>query len=263
MRKKRWRLLVLFSLAFIAGAVLVIPTSRLCFWGWLRGEVCYKGRPVSYWRWVLDGWRVEKGASDGYGQEIIEVVEVPGTADKPAEVITTETSSMVGGIYPPDPPCDYVSITVRTVIKSDSTGQITSLRPEVWYLRNKPKYLDELIGKLKGQSQKDAAGSQLLSEVLQAGEENDPVPLLMALMHDTNPQMRKVAMFGLIRWLSETNTPPKEDVVAAFHLAATDEDSQIAELAQEGLFVVDAEEIKRKQKFTPPLPTPLKPSDRK
>ena len=50
------RPLILFALAFLVGAVMVFPASRLCLWGWLRGEVCYEGRPVSYWRWKLEEW---------------------------------------------------------------------------------------------------------------------------------------------------------------------------------------------------------------
>jgi hypothetical protein len=55
--KTRWKLLI--GAAFLAGLALVPPPFRLTLLGWLGGEPCYVGRPVSYWRYELRDWRIE------------------------------------------------------------------------------------------------------------------------------------------------------------------------------------------------------------
>lgn len=54
---KKKRRLILFALALLVAVPLILPGTRLTLWGWLRGEPCYKGRPVSYWRWELEEWQ--------------------------------------------------------------------------------------------------------------------------------------------------------------------------------------------------------------
>jgi hypothetical protein len=59
-RKILWktRRILLAGMAVLTGLVLLMPAFRLTLLGWLRGEPCYAGRPVSYWRYQLRDWRV-------------------------------------------------------------------------------------------------------------------------------------------------------------------------------------------------------------
>jgi hypothetical protein len=52
----RWKLLV--GLAVFVGVLVALPAFRLTLLGWLGGEPCYRGRPVSYWRHELWDWRI-------------------------------------------------------------------------------------------------------------------------------------------------------------------------------------------------------------
>jgi hypothetical protein len=56
--KTRWRLLA--GAATLAGLILPLALApvRLTLRGWLRGEPCYDGRPLSYWRHQLGDWRI-------------------------------------------------------------------------------------------------------------------------------------------------------------------------------------------------------------
>jgi hypothetical protein len=50
---------LLAGVAALAGLILVLPSFRLTLLGWLRGEPCYAGRPISYWRHQLStDWRI-------------------------------------------------------------------------------------------------------------------------------------------------------------------------------------------------------------
>ena len=57
--KKRW--LLYAGIPLLVGLVFVVPPSRLCLLGWVKGEPCYQGMPLSYWRYELNGWEI-----DGY-----------------------------------------------------------------------------------------------------------------------------------------------------------------------------------------------------
>ena len=55
--KTRWILLA--GLLFLAGLVCVLSPFRLILLGWLCGEPCYRGMPVSYWRYPLRDWCID------------------------------------------------------------------------------------------------------------------------------------------------------------------------------------------------------------
>jgi hypothetical protein len=71
--KTRWKLLI--GAAFLAGLVLVLPASRLALFGWLAGEPCYRGRPVSYWRYELTDWRIEHSSRPKSDEERLQQKE--------------------------------------------------------------------------------------------------------------------------------------------------------------------------------------------
>jgi hypothetical protein len=89
--KIRWSLLA--GVAVLAGLILTLPPFRLTLLGWLRGESCYGGRPISYWRHQLRDWRItgepDLGTDDdegggnakGKGHEFLYVWDHPGKWD--------------------------------------------------------------------------------------------------------------------------------------------------------------------------------------
>jgi hypothetical protein len=60
--KKRWRYLFLFLLALLALAAWFEPTHVVR--GWLRGEVFFEGRPVSYWRNEVANWKIVRDEAE-------------------------------------------------------------------------------------------------------------------------------------------------------------------------------------------------------
>jgi hypothetical protein len=89
--KTRWSLLA--GVAVLAGLILALLPFRLTLLGWLRGEPCYDGRPISYWRHQLRDWRItgepdlgmddDEGAGNakGRGHEFLYVWDHPGKWD--------------------------------------------------------------------------------------------------------------------------------------------------------------------------------------
>src|SRR5438132_4761794 len=53
---KRWKLLA--GLAVFVGVFVAPPVMRRTLLGYLGGEPCYRGKPVSYWRHELGDWRI-------------------------------------------------------------------------------------------------------------------------------------------------------------------------------------------------------------
>lgn len=47
------------GVAFLAGLMCVRLSWRLGLFGWLRGEPCYRGLPVSSWRYQARDWRID------------------------------------------------------------------------------------------------------------------------------------------------------------------------------------------------------------
>ncbi len=55
------RYMLLGMILIPAGIVAMLPPARLTLLGWLSGEPCFLGRPLSYWRFELADWRILRG----------------------------------------------------------------------------------------------------------------------------------------------------------------------------------------------------------
>jgi 4-oxalocrotonate tautomerase len=85
----RWKLL---GLLVVTALILVcLPSSRYLLLGLLKGEVCYHGRLVSYWRHQLQDWRIDQPGGYRPG-ELIEGVFTPAQKQ---EMIRKLTDTMV------------------------------------------------------------------------------------------------------------------------------------------------------------------------
>jgi hypothetical protein len=55
--RRRWKLCV--GAALFAGVMFLLLLDPHTLAGWRRGEPCYRGRPVAYWRYRLRDWRID------------------------------------------------------------------------------------------------------------------------------------------------------------------------------------------------------------
>jgi hypothetical protein len=69
----RWRLLA--TVVLLTSLVLALPLVRLTLLGWLRGDPCYCGMPLAFWRYQLTDWRIEHGRRPERAEERLQEKE--------------------------------------------------------------------------------------------------------------------------------------------------------------------------------------------